>query len=1536
MTTRRTRELRKWFDEAMGGTRTDYILKYDKSLEKKMNKISKKDNVTLDLILSRLRDYGFEPRWKSDTETSGNNSHRSRVGRTKPEDGHNGHVINKIDVDQGHRIFIIRYSDDNIGKTYVMLVGILLAAQRKKSFTWRNEAARIRQKFGGVVFESENEEVDDLIYDGGKHLTDYGAGFLDKYSPEETESMVNFGLSQIDTNITLTYDQISAVEKVLPLVIDGHAGTGKSVIIALRVALESLTAFENNEEKNFLVVAYNQRVLNMVKKYAEDWMRNLSPGVPDHVMKRVTYQTTLNVYRDLTKEIHYHSIPEPNSIESISKLVNFFRFDHQFFSAPHQPRAKVSPEQAWHFIRGVLKGSGFGWLGDEVTIKDFASLHANGRIPKKNTELMNRELISELLKVFYDYEQWRMEQKALDDIDLVRLATHALQNWGDNQAEDSSFKGDKYYRNFDIVFVDEAQDLTLKEYDLLHKLLTDEGGARLVIGGDPLQTINPTGFSWDAISVFLYNILEDTIDFERMLVSHRLPKKLVEFANVIIKKRHQFEDGDLELMRASNELENDNANIVRVPIDIDDPSHQGQLAAFLTESLGSNYGTLIWARDKGERQALIARDPVLNSLADLSGDDGDDSAERVILHSVESVKGLEYENVIFYRFGDIGLNFKELMDKAGQTDINPSEKYTILYHLNRLFIAATRSKSNIYIFDSQENLDACWNESWWESTTSILTELENFLDSVNTEPSLEVAKMYLMNARDNNDLDRAREALVAASRCDDSNERNMVLREAEILKIRLELELRNYSDEEIQRKTKRLVELYKENGEAANAIEMMLQLQQWNEVYDEIKKGNLPKSPLIDFYKCMSSLHKKGMGVSSLERILTTHRNQFKKVNSTTKSVFDSRIREHIRMYIQDIESTALKAMYERWNYTRLDIINFLAPTWKKGDPLACNELKKNFEKKIKAAIGDQSGMNDKEHIAYLSALLSNPHVGTDEEGRLIDKLAESGDNNAGKRRLKEQFIAEEYWEFASTKSKAYTRFLSSIDQGTFSADIDNAPIYEAIKPRLQFHRDYAQIRSPSAQKWLAILRKTRSQVVTQNLNEVVRHSDFAPFNMLGSEGGRIWTLFGKEFLEIDESTIIQLRSNLLHRLYNQKTALREFNNDSTLLMELLEYEAKHSLDVWCEGFRLLKNTMKANDGYYDSSCIFLYCEAIDDTTAKKLPRSLQRQFVNNLRDIILEMKDFTTLRENVHTIKKWMVDLLEKDMLADDVVTRIGLYRLYRTWQEYTESDESEQLEATHEGLDVGWIGPEPDVEVIMSLAQNIDTQLYLMLAEQTGKKVGQIDISVYLKGLKPGDYSEKEVVKALPNMKEFNLKELSWLRGNISTLGEPLPKHTSVLSPFEQLMFGAVWGYNFNSSLMSLNWESSKTWEDERMVELATHLDERAMHQAELWAIEHPFWQEAARNEGLINLYKPRRNRVDHEAFAVYATIELLLILSKMNNTDRVAYLRKTWIPSLKSSTKKEATVAAVFGLPVVQMAFADSTHENVLDLARDLLMQ
>ena len=76
--------------------------------------------------------------------------------------------------------------------------------------------------------------------------------------------------------------------------------------------------------------------------------------------------------------------------------------------------------------------------------------------------------------------------------------------------------------------------MTIKEFDLLHKLLVDPTNARLVIGGD-LPNYQPYRIYMEAISVFLWKILEKKFDFQRM-VSHRLSKTLVDFANVIIKK----------------------------------------------------------------------------------------------------------------------------------------------------------------------------------------------------------------------------------------------------------------------------------------------------------------------------------------------------------------------------------------------------------------------------------------------------------------------------------------------------------------------------------------------------------------------------------------------------------------------------------------------------------------------------------------------------------------------------------------------------------------------------------------------------------------------------------------------------------------------------------------------------------------------------------------------------------------------------------------------------------------------------------------
>ena len=187
-----------------------------------------------------------------------------------------------------------------------------------------------------------------------------------------------------------------------------------------------------------------------------------------------------------------------------------------------------------------------------------------------------------------------------------------------------------------------------------------------------------------------------------------------------------------------------------------------------------------------------------------------------------------------------------------------------------------------------------------------------------------------------------------------------------------------------------------------------------------------------------------------------------------------------------------------------------------------------------------------------------------------------------------------------------------------------------------------------------------------------------------------------------------------------------------------------------------------------------------------------------------------------------------------------------------------------------------------------------------------------------------------------EFNLNELPWLKaGQISVLGDTYGKDVKKLTPFNRLMYGATQDFNFNSSLLSIDWKSDDSFTDERFLALAKILDERAMRQTELWGNEDQFWIEAARNDGILDWYKPRRG-VDKEAFAVYAVFELILVLWKMTNKQRVAYLRKTWLPSLKSTSKKEETLEALFNLPIFDVVFNEAQHSTAKDLAREMLMQ
>ena len=68
--------------------------------------------------------------------------------------------------------------------------------------------------------------------------------------------------------------------------------------------------------------------------------------------------------------------------------------------------------------------------------------------------------------------------------------------------------------------------------------------------------------------------------------------------------------------------------------------------------------------------------------------------------------------------------------------------YELFYFLNRLFIAATRSKKNIIIIDSNESIEENWNSKLWGAGNQTILGLDDFFEQIETKPTLTKANQY--------------------------------------------------------------------------------------------------------------------------------------------------------------------------------------------------------------------------------------------------------------------------------------------------------------------------------------------------------------------------------------------------------------------------------------------------------------------------------------------------------------------------------------------------------------------------------------------------------------------------------------------------------------------------------------------------------------------------------------------------------------------------------------------------------------------------
>lgn len=319
------------------------------------------------------------------------------------------------------------------------------------------------------------------------------------------------------------------------------------------------------------------------------------------------------------------------------------------------------PHQCFEEIRGVIAAQAEGVLDREtyVALGIRQSIFAGAE----------RERVYDL---FLKYRAW-LSAEGLYDLNLLaheRLALAAPR--------------------YDFIVIDEVQDLTAVQLALVLKTLRKPG--QFMLCGDSNQIVHPNFFSWSQVKTLFWRDTELAGRQELCLLAanFRNGAETTRIANTLLKIKHQ-RFGSID--RESN---------------------------FLVQAVGTDAGQAALLADKESTlRDLDQKSRQSTQVAVLVMREEDKPAARKmfatpLLFSVHEAKGLEYENIILYRFvsdhrsefaaiaegvnaADLGVDelaYRRARDKADKS----LEVYK--FFVNALYVALTRAVRNVYLVES--------------------------------------------------------------------------------------------------------------------------------------------------------------------------------------------------------------------------------------------------------------------------------------------------------------------------------------------------------------------------------------------------------------------------------------------------------------------------------------------------------------------------------------------------------------------------------------------------------------------------------------------------------------------------------------------------------------------------------------------------------------------------------------------------------------------------------------------------------------------
>lgn len=547
---------------------------------------------------------------------------------------------------------------------------------------------------------AQDVTVDDLTRFARRSYPDYLVYYPETWYSLEQERDANLALSSEEEE--LLYDMS------FPAFINGRAGSGKSTMLHYAFAYycdRYLEAIRNSQfEQLFrpLFLTYSDRLTTRAREVVKRILISHAHYIENNRLITDNLTEIDQCFQPFQAFLLQQLPAEAAERFTIHKYVSFHRFKQLY--AHSFPNSRYSAEICWYAIRTYIKGFNFAEEREDfLTAEEYRT-----EIEQAHKSIADEDFNNIYAQAWQWYQNIQQEQNYWDDQDLVWAVLT-------NMTQDVQKK-----ECYAAIFCDEAQDFTRIELQIIwrlsiwsqYRLYPPVKSLPFAFAGDPMQTLNPTGFDWNSLRASFYDRIltpldpdnqiglrkRDYIMLRELQQNYRSTKDIVRLSNII----HLWR-------RILFNLQNLQPQITWWQDQSFTPVQKGIIGSKLTRlelrQIAEQNAIFILPCEEGGELDFLRSSSELGQLFSY----GENNRCPPNVYSSLTVKGMEFSLVVVCGFGEHfaqAFNNRHLEQFPSQTEFLALE-----YFLNKLYVAVSRATKVLVIIDTQRGDDCLWESA---------------------------------------------------------------------------------------------------------------------------------------------------------------------------------------------------------------------------------------------------------------------------------------------------------------------------------------------------------------------------------------------------------------------------------------------------------------------------------------------------------------------------------------------------------------------------------------------------------------------------------------------------------------------------------------------------------------------------------------------------------------------------------------------------------------------------------------------------------